>query len=67
MSAGFPPNRCWRKSGTHVPETRSAAFRPGCDLDVATILENADIALYASKHAGRAQMTFYRPDLRNNN
>ena len=42
----------------------AAAYQPGCDLDVAAILENADIALYASKHAGRAQMTFYRSDLR---
>lgn len=29
-----------------------------------TVLEDADIALYASKNKGRAQQTFYTPDLR---
>jgi diguanylate cyclase (GGDEF)-like protein len=29
-----------------------------------TVLENADIALYASKNRGRAQQTFYSPELR---
>lgn len=29
------------------------------------LLEDADIALYASKHAGRGRQTFYTPDLRN--
>ncbi|MGJ8544826.1 MAG: diguanylate cyclase domain-containing protein [Sulfitobacter sp.] len=28
------------------------------------VLEEADLALYASKHAGRARQTFYHPDLR---
>ena len=31
-----------------------------CEL----VLEHADIALYASKHKGRACQTFYSPDLR---
>lgn len=30
-----------------------------------TVLEDADIALYASKNRGRAQQTFYTPELRN--
>jgi diguanylate cyclase (GGDEF)-like protein len=29
------------------------------------LLSNADLALYASKHAGRAQQTLYTPELRN--
>ncbi len=28
------------------------------------VLSDADVALYASKHAGRSQQTFYHPDLR---
>jgi len=28
------------------------------------VLSDADVALYASKHAGRAQQTFYKPELR---
>lgn len=30
-----------------------------------TVMENADIALYASKNMGRARQTFYTPNLRN--
>ncbi|TMM55633.1 GGDEF domain-containing protein [Sulfitobacter sabulilitoris] len=32
--------------------------------DADQILADADIALYASKHAGRARQTFFRPELR---
>lgn len=33
-------------------------------LTLEAILEDADVALYASKHAGRARQTFYSPELR---
>jgi len=36
----------------------------GRTADRDTVLEDADIALYASKNKGRAQQTFYTPDLR---
>ena len=36
----------------------------GTRADAQEILSDADIALYASKHAGRAQQTFYAPALR---
>ena len=36
----------------------------GSVIDKEQLLSNADVALYASKHAGRAQQTFYSPDLR---
>jgi diguanylate cyclase (GGDEF)-like protein len=36
----------------------------GSDIQKDELLSNADIALYASKHAGRAQQTFYSPELR---
>lgn len=36
----------------------------GSAIDKEELLSNADVALYASKHAGRAQQTFYSPDLR---
>ncbi|MEO9896970.1 MAG: GGDEF domain-containing protein [Paracoccaceae bacterium] len=41
-----------------------ALFDPDLDDIIETVLENADIALYASKHSGRAQTTFYEPSLR---
>lgn len=34
------------------------------DLDIARMFEDADVALYASKHAGRGCFTFYKPELR---
>ena len=36
----------------------------GSMINKEELLSNADVALYASKHAGRAQQTFYSPDLR---
>lgn len=36
----------------------------GQKLTMENILADADVALYASKHAGRACQTFYTPDLR---
>jgi diguanylate cyclase (GGDEF)-like protein len=39
-------------------------IRGGDRPSVADLLSDADVALYASKHAGRAQQTFYTPDLR---
>ena len=39
-------------------------IKPGSAIDKDELLSNADVALYASKHAGRAQQTFYSPDLR---
>lgn len=40
-------------------------IEPGSTSTAEEVLSDADVALYASKHAGRAQMTFYRPSLRN--
>ena len=42
----------------------TAIFEPESGLTVAGILDNADVALYASKHGGRSQQTIYHPDLR---
>lgn len=36
----------------------------GSDIEKDELLSNADVALYASKNAGRAMQTFYSPDLR---
>jgi predicted signal transduction protein with EAL and GGDEF domain len=33
-------------------------------VDLAQLSEHADLALYASKHAGRGCFTFYHEDLR---
>ena len=42
-----------------------AVLVPGDDpRDGAALLADADVALYASKHAGRGQMTLYHPRLR---
>ncbi|MEL7092549.1 MAG: GGDEF domain-containing protein [Pseudomonadota bacterium] len=41
-----------------------ALFEPHGTEDAAQVLDNADVALYASKNAGRAQLTFYAPELR---
>ena len=41
-----------------------AVFEPHGPEDAAQVLDNADVALYASKNAGRAQLTFYEPALR---
>jgi diguanylate cyclase (GGDEF)-like protein len=39
-------------------------IQSGPQVSADEILSDADIALYASKHAGRAQQTFYKPELR---
>lgn len=39
-------------------------IQSGPDISADEVLSDADIALYASKHAGRAQQTFYKPELR---
>lgn len=41
-----------------------AVYEPGAGVSVAELLDNADVALYASKHGGRGQQTFYTPELR---
>lgn len=41
-----------------------ALFEPGSGATVAQILDDADVALYASKHRGRAKFTIYDPSLR---
>ena len=41
-----------------------AFFEPSGPHSVAEVLDNADVALYASKDAGRAQLSFYHPSLR---
>ncbi len=42
-----------------------ALFEPGAEETVESVMANADVALYASKHSGRAQTTFYSEALRN--
>ncbi|MGD1885223.1 MAG: diguanylate cyclase domain-containing protein [Paracoccaceae bacterium] len=44
----------------------TAIHLPGSDQTPAELLENADVALYASKHAGRSRQTIYSSDLRDN-
>ncbi len=39
-------------------------IQPGESPSMEDLLSNADVALYASKHAGRATQTLYTPDLR---
>lgn len=39
----------------------------GQEVSKEEILSDADVALYASKHAGRAKQTFYTPDMRSQN
>jgi len=41
-----------------------ASFQSGGDATIAGLLDDADVALYASKHRGRARQTFYSPELR---
>ncbi len=40
-------------------------IQPGDITTMEDVLSDADVALYASKHAGRAKQTLYTPDLRN--
>ena len=42
----------------------TAIFEPDAPQTVAEILADADVALYASKHGGRARQTLYDPSLR---
>jgi diguanylate cyclase (GGDEF)-like protein len=42
----------------------TALFEQGSRLRLEDVVDNADLALYASKHAGRGRQTFYTPDLR---
>ncbi|MEL6450747.1 MAG: GGDEF domain-containing protein [Pseudomonadota bacterium] len=42
----------------------TAVFEPGSGLTAAALLENADVALYASKNRGRGRQTLYTPALR---
>ncbi|WP_299553365.1 GGDEF domain-containing protein [uncultured Tateyamaria sp.] len=44
----------------------SAIFDPASDQSVADVMDDADVALYASKHGGRGQQTHYIPSLRHN-
>jgi diguanylate cyclase (GGDEF)-like protein len=39
-------------------------YEPGSGADMRSLLDDVDVALYASKRAGRGQQTFYSPDLR---
>lgn len=39
-------------------------YEPGSGADMRSLLEDVDVALYASKHAGRGRQTFYNADLR---
>lgn len=41
-----------------------AFYDPELEIGVAQVLENADVALYASKNAGRGRQTFYSDALR---
>ncbi len=42
----------------------SAIYEPGSDKTMAEIMDDADVALYASKHKGRSVQTAYDPALR---
>lgn len=42
----------------------TAIFEPDGDETIAQVMDNADVALYASKNRGRAQQTIYTEDLR---
>ena len=42
-----------------------AIYDPGSSVPVKDLIDNADVALYASKNGGRGQLTFYSPQLRN--
>ena len=43
----------------------TAIYDPGSRQTVAEIMDDADVALYASKNRGRAMQTLYEPSLRN--
>ena len=41
-----------------------AIYDPKSSVPVSDLIDNADVALYASKNGGRGQLTFYSPELR---
>ena len=41
-----------------------AIYDPKSSVPVTDLIDNADVALYASKNGGRGQLTFYSPELR---
>lgn len=43
----------------------AAIFDPASGQTVAEVMDDADVALYASKHDGRGRQTLYEPKLRN--
>ncbi len=46
-----------------VSASMGVAFHPRDGDDVATLLRNADLAMYRAKDAGRAQFQYYKPEL----
>ena len=44
----------------------TALYEPGAGMTIESVVDNADVALYASKRAGRARQTFYSEKLREN-
>lgn len=44
----------------------SSIYEPASGQSVAEVMDNADVALYVSKHGGRGQQTHYHPSLRQN-
>ncbi|MBA4741585.1 MAG: EAL domain-containing protein [Azoarcus sp.] len=46
-----------------VSASMGVAFHPRDGGDVATLLRNADLAMYRAKDAGRAQFQYYKPEL----
>ncbi len=42
----------------------SAFYDPSVEANMETLMSDVDVALYASKRAGRRQQTFYSPELR---
>jgi diguanylate cyclase (GGDEF)-like protein len=42
----------------------TAFFEPGSGQTISEIMDDADVALYASKHGGRGRLTIYQPSLR---
>ena len=44
----------------------SVIFQPDSGQSIGEVIDDADVALYASKHAGRGRQTLYTPELRRN-
>ncbi|MCW5644845.1 MAG: EAL domain-containing protein [Rhodoferax sp.] len=51
----------------NLPASMGVAFAPGDGKDVDTLLNHADLALYAAKHAGGNQYRFFEPSLADGN